>query len=84
MSEASANALRVALALGLIGRTGATVLHALVALAKGKLFIAGADQASVEEYVAREREAAAAQLACFIRRSLGCDSKDGDEAVGFA
>jgi glutamine amidotransferase len=23
-------------------------------------------------------------LACFIRRSLGCDSKDGDEAVGFA
>jgi hypothetical protein len=24
------------------------------------------------------------QLACFIRRSLGCDSKDGDEAVGFA
>jgi predicted enzyme related to lactoylglutathione lyase len=24
------------------------------------------------------------ELACFIRRSLGCDSKDGDEAVGFA
>ena len=23
-------------------------------------------------------------LARFIRRSLGCDSKDGDEAVGFA
>jgi hypothetical protein len=24
------------------------------------------------------------KLARFIRRSLGCDSKDGDEAVGFA
>jgi hypothetical protein len=24
------------------------------------------------------------ELARFIRRSLGCDSKDGDEAVGFA
>ena len=23
-------------------------------------------------------------LACFIRRNFGCDTKDGDEAVGFA
>jgi nucleotide-binding universal stress UspA family protein len=84
MSEASANALRVALALGLIGRTGATVLHALVALAKGKLFIAGADQASVEEYVAREREAAAAQLDDFlaehdlVRESWSLRLEEGD------
>ena len=66
LSEASANALRVALAIGLIGRTGATLLYAFAPPAKGKMFVAGADQASVDEYVAREREIAAAQLAAFL------------------
>jgi hypothetical protein len=31
-----------------------------------------------------QRAHAEDKLARFIRRSLGCDSKDGDEAVGFA
>jgi nucleotide-binding universal stress UspA family protein len=66
MSEASASALRVALALGVTGRTGATVLHAFVALAKGKMFIAGSDQASMDEYVAQERATAAAELDAFL------------------
>jgi hypothetical protein len=30
------------------------------------------------------KAASDSELAHFIRRSLGCDSKDGDEAVGFA
>jgi nucleotide-binding universal stress UspA family protein len=66
MSEGSANALRVALATGLIGKTGATLLHAFVPLAKGKMFVAGADRANIDEYVAQEREIAAAQLATFL------------------
>jgi nucleotide-binding universal stress UspA family protein len=84
MSEASANALRAALALGLVGRTGATVLHAFVAPAKGKLFIAGADKANVDEYVDRERTAAAAQLTDFLaahdleRESWSLHLEEGD------
>jgi nucleotide-binding universal stress UspA family protein len=84
MSEASANALRVAIAIGLIGKGGATLLHAFVPLAKRKLFIAGADQASVDAYVARERETAAAQLAGFLaehdldRESWSVHLEEGD------
>jgi nucleotide-binding universal stress UspA family protein len=66
MSEASAKALQVGLATGLIGEAGATLLHAFVPLAKGKMFIAGADQASIDEYVAAERERAAAELNAFL------------------
>lgn len=89
MSEASANALRVALATGLIGKTGATLLHAFVPLGKGKMFIAGADRASIDEYVAREREIAAAQLATFLTEhdldrenwSLRLDEGDPGEVI---
>ena len=40
MSDASANALRVALSTGLISK-GATLLHAFLPVAKGKMFVAG-------------------------------------------
>jgi nucleotide-binding universal stress UspA family protein len=84
MSEASANALRIAISIGLIGKGGATLLHAFVPLAKRKMFVAGADQASIDEYVARERETAAAQLADFLaehdldRESWSLRLEEGD------
>lgn len=84
MSEASVNALgspsRWESSAGLARRC----FMAFVALAKGKLFIAGADQASVEEYVAREREAAAARLDDFlaehdlVRESWSLRLEEGD------
>jgi nucleotide-binding universal stress UspA family protein len=66
MSDASAHALRVALSMGLIGDKGATLLHAFVALAKGKMFVAGSDQASIDSYVASERQRAMDELAGFV------------------
>lgn len=66
MSDTSANALRVALSTGLISDKGATLLHAFVALARGKMFIAGSDQASIDSYVASERQRATDELAAFL------------------
>jgi nucleotide-binding universal stress UspA family protein len=66
MSEPSANALRVAHAIGLTSETNTTLLHAFLAVARGKLFIAGADQASIINYVAQERQRAMDELATFL------------------
>lgn len=66
MSDASANALRVALATGLISDKGATLLHAFLATAKGKMFVAGIEQGSVDNYVVAEREEAMAEVAAFL------------------
>lgn len=66
MSDASANALRTALSAGLIVDGGATLLHAFLPPAKGKMFIAGADQASVDSYVESERQGAKGKLAAFL------------------
>lgn len=66
MSDASANAFRIALSRGLISDKGATLLHAFVALARGKMFIAGSDQASIDSYVASEHQRAMDELATFL------------------
>ena len=66
MSEISVDALKVALTIGLIGDKGATLLHAFWPLAKGKMFIAGADQPSIDEYVASERQNAMDEFATFL------------------
>lgn len=66
MSDASANALRAALSTGLIGDGGGTLLHAFVALARGKMFLAGSDQANIDSYVASERQRAVDELAAFL------------------
>ena len=66
MSDASANALRVALSTGLISDERATLLHAFSPLGKGKLFVAGSDQASIDNYVASERQRAMDELAAFL------------------
>jgi nucleotide-binding universal stress UspA family protein len=66
MSSPSANALQVAVATGLISDAGATLLHAIVAPAKGKLFVGGATQASINEYVDEERAIARDEMAAFV------------------
>jgi universal stress protein E len=66
MSEISVDALKVALSIGLIGDKRATLLHAFWPLAKGKMFIARADQASIDEYVASERQNAMDEFATFL------------------
>jgi nucleotide-binding universal stress UspA family protein len=66
MSDASAHALRIALSTGLIGDKGATLLHAFVALGKGKMFVSGSDQAGIDSYVESERRQAVDELATFL------------------
>lgn len=62
-SEPSIHALRMAKASGLINLTHATMLHAFVAIGKGKLQMAGVNTA---EYEARERENAKDELIGFL------------------
>ena len=66
MSDASANAVRVALSTGLISDKGATLLHAFVAVAQGKLSVAGTDQHSIDSYIASERQRALDEVAAFL------------------
>ena len=66
MSDASANAVRVALSTGLISDKGATLLHAFVAVAQGKLSFAGTDQHSIDSYIANERQRALDEVAAFL------------------
>mgnify|MGYP003576222844 CR=1 FL=1 len=66
MSDASANALRTALATGLIDESGTTLLHAFLPIGKGKMRFAGSDQVSIDSYVASERQRATDELARFL------------------
>jgi universal stress protein E len=69
MSDASANALRVALSTGLISPERATLLHAFLALAGGRTSVVGSDQATIDGYVATERQRAKDELATFLVRN---------------
>jgi universal stress protein E len=66
MSEPSANAIRAAKSVGLIGDEGLTIIHAFFPLAKGKMSVAGIDRAAIDEYVADERERAVDEVAAFL------------------
>lgn len=66
LSENSANALRVADEAGLMTATAPTLLHAFIALAKGKMFVANADETSIDSYIASERQRAMDELADFL------------------
>ena len=74
LSEASANALRVALSTGLVGDNRAILVHAFSALWKGKMFVAGTEQAQIDSYVASERQRAMDELTTFL---VANDLKDG-------
>jgi nucleotide-binding universal stress UspA family protein len=64
--DPSADALRAAMSTGLISDKGATLLHAFVAMGRGKMFVAGIEQPSIDEYVESERQRATAELAAFL------------------
>lgn len=66
MSDASANALRVALSTRLMTTDRATLLHAFWPLGKGKMFRAGSAQTSIDSYVESERQRAMDELADFL------------------
>jgi nucleotide-binding universal stress UspA family protein len=66
MSDASANALRAALSIGLIGPKGATLLHAFDAPDKGKMIVGNSGQLSIDKYVESERQRAMDELAAFL------------------
>ncbi|WP_201834724.1 universal stress protein [Microvirga zambiensis] len=74
MSDPSANAVRVGMALGLPAGTELTLVHAFEPLAKGKLIYAGLSQDTVDGYVAEERERATKDLIAFLDAS-GLDDR---------
>lgn len=65
MSEPSANALRVALATGLMHEARTTLLHAFLAVDRGKMSVAD-NETGIERYVADERQRATDELAAFL------------------
>jgi nucleotide-binding universal stress UspA family protein len=66
LSDASAHALRVAQSTGLIAGERATLLYAFVALAKGKMFMAGYDKNRIDSYIASERRLANEELTAYL------------------
>jgi len=63
LSDASAHALKAALAMGLITAERTALVHAFLSVAKGRLW---SDQASIDSYVASERRRAMDELAAFL------------------
>lgn len=66
MSEPSAHAIKTAKALGLVDDANLTIVHAFMAVAKGKMYVANASQDQIEDYVARERMQASEELFSFL------------------
>ncbi len=66
LTEPSANALRAARTMNLIEEDQATLIHAFIPLAKGKMYVAGADQTSMDSYVASERQRKLSELEEFL------------------
>ena len=70
MVDASADALRAATTTGLISDNRATLLHAFMPVGKGKMFIGGTDQDSIDSYVASERDEVMSELVAFLAASV--------------
>jgi nucleotide-binding universal stress UspA family protein len=66
MSDPSAHAIHVALSKGLMTDKGATLVHAFTALAAGKMSLVGTDQASIDSYIASERQRVTDELVAFL------------------
>jgi nucleotide-binding universal stress UspA family protein len=69
LSNASTNALRTAVSTGLIGDSGATLLHAFLPSVREAMLVGGADQASIDEYVVSERQRIMDELAAILAAS---------------
>lgn len=66
LSDASAHALRIAQSTGIVTGERATLLYAFVALARGKMFMAGYDKHRIDSYIASERRLAGEELAAYL------------------
>jgi nucleotide-binding universal stress UspA family protein len=66
MSAHSAHAIRISLTAGLIGDAQVTLVHAFHPLAKAKMVMAGLHQASIDAYVASQRQKTFDELAAFL------------------
>jgi nucleotide-binding universal stress UspA family protein len=66
MSRPSAHALRCADTLGLMDAR-VTIVHAFWAMARGKMFVANTPIEQIDEYVAKERLRASAELMAFLK-----------------
>lgn len=66
MSEPSAHAIKTAKALGLVNDANLTIVHAFIAIAKGKLYVANVPQDQIDDYVAHERLQASEELIAFL------------------
>ncbi|AMN44124.1 universal stress protein [Rhodoplanes sp. Z2-YC6860] len=76
MSDPSAHAIQVALSRGLLTDKGATLVHAFTALAAGKMSLVGTDQASINSYIASERQRVTDELVAFlVSKDLGDRSR---------
>lgn len=72
LSDASANAIRAARAVGLIDGVRLEILHAFLPVGKGKMSMAGLDQAVIDEYVSSERQEVTEELMAFLlEKDLG-------------
>ncbi|MDO8875947.1 MAG: universal stress protein [Pseudolabrys sp.] len=67
LSEPSTHAIKTAKVLDLVNDSNLTVVHAFIAVAKGKLYAANAPQDQIEGYVARERMQASEELFSFLK-----------------
>lgn len=61
-SDVSAHAIKTALSLGLFADVPVDVVHAYLAVGKGRLSVAGVKQDEIDSYLSSEREQAAAEL----------------------
>ena len=67
MSEPSAHALKTAIGLGLVNDRSLTVVHAFIAVAAGKLYVANARRDQIDDYIASERHVASEALFAFLK-----------------
>jgi len=73
LSERSADAVRLSRTTHLLDEAHVTFLHAFRPLAKGKLFMTGVSQESIENYVAGERQTAIDEVTTFLPvKELSC------------
>ncbi len=74
MSEAAANAISIARAIGLMRDDATTILHAFSPMGKSRMITAGAHPTTINEYVRGESERALAELTEFLVSS-GLESR---------
>jgi universal stress protein E len=67
LSDASADALQGARALGLLGSSRLTVTHAFEAAAKSKMLLADVSKDKIDAYVEEERQRALGELTAFMK-----------------